>query len=168
MTTASTTSGALSSDLAETRTSPRPKRATGATGTLATDMNESSNSRSRRIVATRIFRSETAEEVVVTICEPILHGAEEWYCEFTIVGAGHDIRHNCTGVDGLDALLSAIHGVRAHLETIGHSLTWLDGSPGDLGIPRPIPTSYGSGVEKQLIALINGEIARLTATKWGR
>ncbi len=121
------------------------------------------------VIATRVLTTDTGEVVSVTIFAPRKSGEEEWSCGFAIAGAGLDIRRDCSGAsDALAALLLSIHGVRAHLESAKVGLRWEDGDLGDFGIPRPIPTSYGPAVEARLIKVVNDEVARLSAIKWGR
>jgi hypothetical protein len=64
--------------------------------------------------------------------DPPYHG--DWYCPWTIEGTDGLREHYAGGVDGLQALLLAISGVRIDLDDLAHRgrLTWLDHE--DLGI----------------------------------
>jgi len=58
-------------------------------------------------------------------------------------------------------VILGLQGIRAHLESVQATLTWLGGEPGTLGIPRPIPAFYGAEIEKQLRIVVEEEATRL-------
>ena len=119
-----------------------------------------------RVVATRVFQTETGSEVVATICEPVMIGPDEWTCNFQISGLSREVQAHGSGVDGMQALIVALQGVRVHLEGAAEILSMLDGEPGDFGIPRSIPDGYGPEVEKHLARVLTDEVTRLVEAKW--
>src|SRR5262245_57947729 len=92
------------------------------------------------VIASRRFAllgPNGAQDVLLSIGKPVPfpdapHG--DWYCPWIIEGLHLSDNHYAGGVDGLQALLMAISGIRAELQTIGRSgkLTWLDDV--DLGL----------------------------------
>jgi len=78
-----------------------------------------------------------AQDVILSIGKPVRfpdapHG--DWYCPWTIDGPDRFHEHYAGGLDGLQALLMALSGIRAELQVVGRSgkLTWLDDE--DLGL----------------------------------
>ena len=124
-------------------------------------MGDPEKPRGRRAVATRTFRTKTGHEVVASIYQPQMLRAEEWACEFRLSGPDTEVVDRARGVDSMQALALCLQGIRKHLEPDAETLTWLDGEPGELGLPRPIPDSFGRTVERQLTTLVDGELARL-------
>lgn len=121
-----------------------------------------------RVVATRLFRTRSGAEVTATIYEPVMVGPDEWKCAFKVTGLDRDVQADAHGVDSLQALTVCVHGLRRQLGKAGHDLLWLDGEPGDLGIPASIPLGYGPKVEEHLTNLLNDEVARLAREKWNK
>jgi hypothetical protein len=120
---------------------------------------------SSRIVATRTFRTPSGGQVLATVFEPVMTRPDEWSCAFAITGLAREVTAEARGVDGLQALMLASQGIRFHLEASGEALTWVDGEPGEYGIPRPIPDSYGVEIERHLTKLVGDEVARLVQAK---
>ena len=56
----------------------------------------------------------------------------DWYCPFTITGAGQSRTSSAVGIDSVQALLLAFSALHATLEyrAKGGNLTFVDGSPG--------------------------------------
>jgi uncharacterized protein DUF6968 len=76
-------------------------------------------------------------EVVVQIGRPAPFPDtpdRDWYCPWVIQGLNTPVQHEAVGVDALQALLMALSGLRAELQSIGRGgkLTWLDDD--DLGL----------------------------------
>jgi hypothetical protein len=57
---------------------------------------------------------------------------QDWYCPFTISGAGDTRTSSAVGVDSIQAILLAFSALRATLEyrAKGGNLTYVDGAPG--------------------------------------
>lgn len=77
------------------------------------------------------------KEVVVRIGRPAPFPdtpQRDWHCPWVIQGPGISIEHWAGGVDALQALLMALSGLRAELQSVGRKgrLTWLDDA--DLGL----------------------------------
>jgi len=56
----------------------------------------------------------------------------DWYCPFTITGAGQSRTSSAVGIDSVQALLLAFSALHATLEyrAKGGNLTFVDGAPG--------------------------------------
>jgi hypothetical protein len=85
--------------------------------------------------------------VVLIISRP-RRWRQDWICHFRIEGIpdGHGSH---PGVDPLQALQLAIISARTMLDASGLPLVWLEGEPGDVGIPLPVPTTYGWKVQRR-------------------
>jgi hypothetical protein len=79
--------------------------------------------------------------VVLTISKP-KRWRKDWACWIRIEGIP-DGRGFAPGVDALQALQLAITSARMMLDASGLPLVWLEGKPGDVGIPLPVPNTYG-------------------------
>jgi hypothetical protein len=117
-----------------------------------------------RVIARRTLTEITPDEmreVVVTIGAPRRCPDGHWKCPFLIKGRAPSRIQNAGGVDGLQALLSAVEGVWANLERTGNRFQWLSPQSGS-GIPRQVPMGYGRHFEER----INRAIERETARHW--
>lgn len=119
----------------------------------------------RRLIARRVLRTSANEPVRAVLYQPVLVKRGEWRCDFTITGLEDEIRDAARGEDSLEVLILAIQGLRFYLERSGEPLRWADGPVGELGLPRPIPDSYGIDVEKHLTKLVNDEVGRLAKAR---
>jgi hypothetical protein len=116
------------------------------------------------VIATRNYRTAQGAAVVARLQQPTLEG-DHWVCSFTISGLGDEIRDRGHGMDGLQAVIVALSGIRFHLQKSGEVLQ-MDfdgelGEPGVLGIEKGIPDTYGVEIEKQLIDMVEKESTRL-------
>lgn len=73
----------------------------------------------------RVGTNGKAVTVVLGIPRRMTGG--DWKCPFRITG--HRV-HYGYGVDAIQALTTALEGIRVRLEASGQELTWLDGKPG--------------------------------------
>lgn len=101
-------------------------------------------------IAVRRFAVEghPGREVVLTIGKPRKMG--DWACSVSIEGIPKPIKVRVFGVDALQAMLLAADYARRALDATGLPLTWLDGEPGDVGIPFAVPTGYGLDFQRRL------------------
>jgi hypothetical protein len=85
--------------------------------------------------------------VVLIISKPTRWG-EDWVCHFRVEGIpdGHGFH---PGVDPLQALQLAITSARMMLDASELPLVWMGGEPGDVGIPLPVPSTYGWKVQRK-------------------
>jgi hypothetical protein len=60
----------------------------------------------------------------------------------------------------MQALVTALEGIRYHLDQTGLTLTWKDGIPDHTGFQRGIPVSLGATLAKRLERLVDREMAR--------
>jgi hypothetical protein len=124
------------------------------------------NSAPRRRVANPIVvrRYHVADhpehEVVVTIGKPRPHGAD-WRCSVLIEGI-HEARcKRVYGIDALQALQLSFEYVRKNLDRSGLVLIWDAGSePGDVGIPRLMPSGWGLAFERKIERYVDREVRR--------
>jgi hypothetical protein len=118
-----------------------------------------------RPIARRTLTEEgvTGRKIVVSIGLPrpdrlSKHG--EWECPFLIEGVGESKVETTYGVDSLQALISAITGVRVRLEQTGRNLFWLDPNLGT-DIPLNVPSVYGKRLVERVSRAIEREIVRV-------
>jgi hypothetical protein len=101
---------------------------------------------------------EPARSLVVTIGTPSPDPEPgTWACEFQIEGIPDDRIRRGYGVDSLQALQSAIQGVKATIAESGLVASW-NSEPGDIGIPATIPTYEGSGFAQRIELMIEREV----------
>jgi hypothetical protein len=110
-------------------------------------------------IASRTLKdAETGATLVVSLGVPQQVTPEEWTCAFHIDGIPPDEDQQSHGVDGLQALVMAIEGIRVTLARSGRSLTWEGGEPGDHGIPQIVPHAFGLVVSRHLERLLEEEL----------
>ena len=80
----------------------------------------------------------------------------DWECPFLITGSKIQYGY---GVDALQALTTALEGVRVMLEQSGKTFSLLGGEPGYTGFDRPIPSSLGAKFNVRLNRILDREIA---------
>jgi hypothetical protein len=85
----------------------------------------------------------------------------DWACRFTIEGLSKPRSTRVYGVDSLQALQLALVRARHDLDLSGLPLTWLDGEPGDAGLPLPVPTGLGYEFQLGLERLVVSEQTKL-------
>lgn len=108
------------------------------------------------------FVDRPGETVVVKIGLPNPHPTEpnEWVCPFQV----NDHSGTAHGGDGLQALLHAIEAARSHLDASGMSPSLVWGlEPGNTGIPKYVPYSFGRAFAERIERLIEQEIEALVA-----
>ena len=103
---------------------------------------------------------DPSRTVVVTIYAPSPDPdpAMDWKCDFRVHGAVDEHR-GAHGLDGFQALIQAIQGVRKVLDDSGLSLTWAGGEPGDHGVPRIVPQFFGRAFARDVEDEIDRRIA---------
>lgn len=109
----------------------------------------------------RLYRDESPHEVVtVTLGKPrrMVKGPD-WECPFRISGLGVRGVQYGFGVDAIQAMTTALEGIRVTLEQSGQRLSWV-GGPDDTGFERLVATSFGPQFTRRLNSMIDREIAR--------
>jgi hypothetical protein len=87
---------------------------------------------------------------------------QDWECPFRVVGLGVRSVQYGYGVDSMQALATALEGIRVTLEKSGTRFTWIGSSePGDAGFERLVTTSFGVRFTQRLNRLIDKEIKSL-------
>jgi hypothetical protein len=108
------------------------------------------------IIASRMLKCSDSSTVEVHIHAPVEVAVQEWACKFQVGEHAQD----AFGLDGLQALLMALDGVRAHLSQIPPT-TWQGGEPGDHGVPRMISQAFGLAFSRHMDAIIDKELETL-------
>jgi hypothetical protein len=111
-----------------------------------------------RQLVTKAGKSERA--TIVRLGKPRKRKDGDWECPFHITGLG--VNHGY-GVDGIQALTTALEGIRVLLERNGLALSWLGGEIGNTGFNRLVPTSFGAKFMSRLDRIIDQEIASFVA-----
>lgn len=93
----------------------------------------------------------------VTLGKPRRRKDGDWECPFRVTGL--EVRYGY-GVDGIQALSTALEGIRVMLEGHAERLSWLGGEAGYTGFDRFLTTSLGEKFNKRLNLTINREIAK--------
>ena len=99
--------------------------------------------------------------VVVSLGRPRPSGFDmEWECPFRIKGPELEIVEFGRGIDTMQALVTALEGIRYFLDQTGLTLTWKDGFTDHTGFQRGIPVVLGATLAKRLERLVDREVAR--------
>jgi hypothetical protein len=116
------------------------------------------------VIAKRQLRETGPQRKIISIVlgRPRKVAEEEWVCQFQITGVGASRIHGALGLDGLQALLNAIEGLRAVLEKTGRRFSWTGGEEGDSGLPRFVPTLFGVQFTERINRIIDREIERFS------
>lgn len=102
----------------------------------------------------------TPKTVTVTLGVPRLpKGERDWVCPFRISGAGIRVTEYGYGVDAIQALQTAIGGIRHFLDKSGKSFEW-SGLPIEVGFPRVIPSYGDTRLTKKLEKMVDAELER--------
>ena len=118
-----------------------------------------------RVIATRVLREEghPKRKIVISIGtprpDPGSKDSDTWECPFLIKGLGESTAQRGSGVDAIQALITAIQGIRVSLEKSGRKLFWLDPNTGP-DIPLYFPPSFGKQYEERLRLAIERETVR--------
>lgn len=112
-------------------------------------------------IAVRVLSNANGERESVRICidRPVEGDDGDWICAYHIDGDGLDQGGEASGIDALQALTQAMEGVRIALKDNDRVLTWPGGEPGDIGIPRQVPTYIDRDTSERIEKLIDKEIA---------
>jgi hypothetical protein len=129
-------------------------------------MKRQSRVKSSRAIAVRSLRinSNRTKEIVVSIGKPIEEAPNLWACGFWFVQNGKKVdRQTARGVDGVQALLMALEGIRTTLKKLGYSYSWLGGE-GQSGFPALVPIYFGPEFEKELSDFIDRSVIEKSAS----
>jgi len=111
---------------------------------------------------------EPDREVVIVVGKPRLDPdpTGDWMCPYLVVGLPHARRRYAHGIDSLQALQMAIEAARVAIHAAGLVCTYSGSEPGDIGIPRTIPTFGGAARDfaPRIERYLDRELRRL-ATK---
>lgn len=95
--------------------------------------------------------------------------ADEWACDFQLVGWKYDRLRTAHGINGVQALTIAVEAIRKALDRKKGVV------PGELPFeyvfPRYVPTSYGLDFHRHLCDLLDNEIQkkeRQISRRWAR
>lgn len=112
----------------------------------------------RHVIACRTLQSGDSE-VLIEIYEPVEVNQMEWRCDFSVHGMSTSGPQMAFGIDSIQAILSAIDGIRLYLSGANESVSWL-GQNSEIGLPRSIPTSLGFEFYQKLCGIIDDEVER--------
>jgi hypothetical protein len=84
----------------------------------------------------------------------------DWECPFRIKGPDVARFEFGYGVDALQALTTALEGIRAVLDEIGRPLAWSGVLPDHSGFQRMIPIGAGPNFSARLERLVDRELSR--------
>jgi hypothetical protein len=108
-----------------------------------------------------IFRDAPRKKLVVTLGTPRrVKGQQDWECPFRIKGPGVNRLEFGYGVDALQALTTALEGIRAVLDEIGKPLAWSGVLPDHTGFQRMIPFAAGADISARLDRSLDREFNR--------
>jgi hypothetical protein len=104
---------------------------------------------------------EPGREIVITIGKPRPEpDPSVWRCSFLVDGIPKARRRVAYGVDSLQAVQNAVEGARRVLQASGLACTWHGGLPGEIGLPRAIPSYEGSGLAEKIERYIERELKK--------
>jgi hypothetical protein len=107
-----------------------------------------------------VFRDAPRKKVVVTLGKPRkMKGHRDWECPFRIKSPGVVRLEFGYGVDALQALTTALEGIRSMLDEIGTPLAWSGVLSDHTGFQRMIPIA-GPEISARLERLVDRELNR--------
>jgi hypothetical protein len=119
------------------------------------------------VIAERVLSvvGEPDGTLVVRIGQPRPSEPEGWACDFAVVGleGGSGVVY---GVDSLQALQNAVDAARVTLKSSRLVCTWAGGVPGEVGLPRTVPTFEGSGFREKIERHIDRELRKFV--RWAK
>jgi hypothetical protein len=108
-----------------------------------------------------VFRDAPRKKLVVTLGTPRrMKDHQDWECPFRIKGSGVTRLEFGYGVDALQALTTALEGIRAVLDEIGEPLAWSGVLPDHTGFQRMLPLLPGADLSDRLERLVDREVER--------
>lgn len=108
-----------------------------------------------------VVRGAPQKRVVVSLGAPRRRrGETDWECPFRIRGAGITSFEYGYGVDSVQALTTALEGIRAVLDKSGQSLSWENVLHDQTGFQRFIPITFGTSFSRRLERLVDREVRR--------
>ena len=88
----------------------------------------------------------------------------DWACPFRVHGAGVSRVERGYGVDAMQALTTALEGIRVVLDETGLALGWNLGAgavfDGETGFTRSVPIALGGGFSRRMERLLDRELRR--------
>lgn len=117
------------------------------------------------IAERRLIVRDSGAEVRVAIGVPRRVGnGIDWACPFRIAGAGLARVDHGYGIDAMQALTTALEGIRYTLDQTGLALGWNLGRgaifDGETGFARPIPFAFGPAFTRRIERLVDRLLAR--------
>ncbi|WP_437676635.1 DUF6968 family protein [Sorangium sp. So ce131] len=103
--------------------------------------------------------------VTVTIGQPLKVQPGEWACPFYVDGIPDPRSDRGLGIDGISALLNAVHAIRYVLEASGVRVSWEGGEPGDTGFPKMLHYAFGFAFSQKMEQVIEQEIQKFVNEK---
>ena len=104
-------------------------------------------------------RSARPTPVTVSIGAPTLPtGQRDWQCPFRITGGGMRVVEHGYGVDSMQALQTALQGIRHFIDKSGKSFDWLGTETS--GFQRSIPWYGDSRFTRRMERLVDAELNR--------
>jgi hypothetical protein len=94
------------------------------------------------IASRTLIDEDSGAEVVVALGRPQQANDGKWRCAFSANVAFPERMQQAHGFDAFQALILAIEGIHYALSHSSQRLKWI-AEPGDTGIPRLTPTSFG-------------------------
>jgi len=101
---------------------------------------------------------EPGKSVVLSIGKPRPDPRGDWVCPVQVQGVSESQQLNGYGVDAVQALMNALEAARYIFDQSDLTLTWPGGEPGDVGIPRLIPASFGLAFARNIEAYVDREV----------
>jgi len=111
------------------------------------------------ILAKRVLRTDSGRQVEVRLGKPS-RAANRWRCPFQLVGLYDDQVFSGVGIDGFQALYSALEGIRTKVAESRLRLYVPDTEPLYLGFPMFIPEFLGLDVYEKLERVVLRNIQR--------
>lgn len=113
------------------------------------------------VIAMRQLSAAGARKVTVSLGKPRrMKSGEDWECPFRIGGLGGRAVQYGYGVDAIQALTTALEGIRVTLERSGKRLSWIGGNASDSGFERSVPSALGVDFSRRLNRIVDREVAQ--------
>jgi hypothetical protein len=102
---------------------------------------------------------DVAHDVLVRLWQPVPN-ERGFVCDFAIDGLPDTVRTHAGGIDGVQALVNALAGIRSYLAPYRDELSWLD-VPGRHGVPMSLHAIDDPADERTIEELVESESNRL-------
>ena len=114
-----------------------------------------------RWIAERALTDEAGDSLKASLGAPEQVSAGEWRCAFRLArGRSGEVQYG-RGIDGVQALIQAVAGLRAAIDKLGVAVQWEGSSElGASGFPMFVPYAFGLELSRTIERMVDTEVQR--------